>query len=983
MIPRSSSRFPFRIAAAFFLSGAAALVYELLWFRLLAHVMGSTATATATLLAAYLFGLGLGAWIFGALADRMASRAAFLYVAAECGIGLYGLASREVLARGSSLYAFVHAWVADSPGALLAGRFVVSFVLVALPTTLMGGTFPLMVRLLRDRGRQTGRAAGTAYAVNTAGAAAGTLALPFLLLPSLGVGWSLAAAAGANGLAALLVLWAARARSAVARAAEEPGPGPSTASLGRAAPLAASPGARGSAVALLVSFFLSSFAALALETVWTRHLGIFFGTKIHVFAFVLFAYLVGLFLGGSLYAPLCAKVRSPAALLHGGLFAAALGVAIPIPLLDRISLPQVELMIRLGVSYGSFLLTTGIVILALVLVPAVGFGIVFPAVVDLLFRDGRRTGSSVGTAYVVNTIGTSLGAPIAGFLLVPWWGSQRTLELCALLLALALAIAPGAPRGKRGRWRPLWRYAAAAVFPILFLLPRWDWKLAHSQYVKDPPGFVERYKDGTLWPIVVSYDIESFVEGAEATVSVCKFSNGSRCLYVNGKTDASNILVDMVVQRLLGIVPALFHPAPQRALVIGVGSGTTVAMLHRFGIPKIDAAEISPEVAEAARRFFEPINEGVLDAPGVSVHLDDGRNFLHFQPPASYDIIVSEPSNPWMAGVSGLFTDEFFAEVESKLRPGGIVCQWFHLYSMSPEHVRLLVRTFRRRFPQSALFLTCSRHIDGDMILIGSKGPLRLARLPEDPAVPARIKLALSEVLNAGDAGILRGFAGGPVETAAFAGEGPNNTDDHPILELEAPADLFDRDIPKTVEALVGSHAEMFLSAGPTEEESSAASELARDGLAPMPGASLGRETRRGATVLTKLPATTEPLRWVLLGRELEEGSATTDVYRLARPLGVDDEMEMIVKVLAGPGAATFATAISVHDHATSAARAPVAKTNPAGSGASGRRTVVVGWACPVRRRAYFLRERIAPSDGRSDEEIASELTRRFPCEHR
>ena len=973
---------PWTLGAAFFLSGAAALVYELLWFRLLAHVMGSTATATATLLAAYLFGLGLGAWIFGRLADRTTLRAGTLYGGAELGIGFYGVASKALFATGAWLYALVHAWAADSPGRLLAGRFLVSFVLVALPTTLMGGTFPLMVRLLRESGREMGRAAGSAYAVNTAGAAVGTLALPFVLLPWLGVGWSLIGAAGANGAAALLAFQWTRMGSGVPARTGQAAPAP--------APAARAPHAK--VLPLLVSFFLSSFAALGFETVWTRHLSIFFGTKIHIFAFVLFAYLIGLFLGGGLYARLSARGHDPVRLLHRGLLGAALGAAIPIPLLDRISLPQVEMMMRMGVTHGLFLLTTGIVILALVLVPATGFGVVFPAVVDLLFRGGRRTGSSVGMAYVVNTLGTSLGAPVAGFLLVPKIGSQRTLELCVVLVAAALALAPGFSRGKGGRWRPLWRYGAAAAFLVVFLLPRWDWKLAHSQYVKDPPTFVERYRDGSLWPIVVSYDIESLAEGAEATVSVCKFSNGSRSLYINGKADASNILADMVQQRLLGIVPALFHPSPQRALIIGVGSGTTVAMLHRFGIPHVDAAEISPEVADAARRYFEPINEGSLDAPGVSLRVDDGRSFLRFQPAASYDIIVSEPSNPWMAGVSALFTDEFFAEVEAKLKPGGIAGQWFHLYSMSTDHVRLLVRTFRRRFPNCALFLTRSRHIEGDMILIGSKGPLRLARLPGGEEVPPRIKLALSEILNAGDAGILSGLAGGPEESGAFAGEGPTNTDDHPILELEAPADLFDRtQLSKTVEALVGKKREIFLTAGPTEGESPAVAELARDGFAPSPDAAAWRETRRGALVLTRLPAETDPLRWVLLGRTFEGQADATEALWLARPLGIDDELGAIVKELAGVGAASVPSPITVNGHETAVARAtprtaPVAALERVSTAAPGRepdgRTIVIGWACPVRRRAFFLRERVAPADSRTDDAIAAELVRRFPCDH-
>ena len=991
-------------------------MYELLWFRMLGHVFGSTATATATLLAAYLFGLGLGAWIFGRLSDRL-GRLLPVYILVEAGIGLYGIASHALLERGATLYALVYAWAAGSPGRLLAGRFAVSFLLVAIPTTLMGGTFPLMVQILRALRPGTGRAAGRAYAVNTAGAAGAALALPFLLLPRLGVASSLAAAAVCNFAAAALVLLRAR------RAHEGTGPAPAqaddaplvTGSLAAASSGAgretlpgaeAAPGASPRAAGmLLAAFFLSSFAALALETVWTRHLGIFFGPKIHIFAFVLFAYLIGLFLGGAAYARLVAAGRDPRRILRGALLAAAAGAAIPVPFLDAVSVPQLRLMLLAGVSYSSFLATTGLMILGLIIVPAVGLGLVFPAVVDLLARGGRRAGASVGLAYAVNTAGTTLGALAAGFVLIPSIGSQRTLEASVLAIAASFALVPplhgtrkadsggadsaGPATALRGRaraslrpgardrshaWSLVARLALPAVFLLLPFTPRWDWRFAHSSYVKDPKGFAKLYGEGGAWPLVESYNLLYLAEGAEATVSVIGFKDGSRSLYVNGKADASNMLDDMVVQRLLGVVPVLFHPAPKSALVIGVGSGTTVAMLRDFGLETIDAAEISPEVGEAARLHFREIGEGALDDPRVRLVLDDGRSFLHFRPPSSYDIIVSEPSNPWMAGVSALFTDEFFAEMKEKLRPGGIACQWFHFYSMSPDHIRLIARTFRRHFPDAAILLTRGRRINGDMLLVGAKGPLRLARLPEDPAVPERIRRALGEVLNAGTAQLLGGLAAGPGELAAFAGPGPLNTDDRPLLELDAPADLFDQEFPRTRAELVRPGAAVFLAAGPTADESAPEAEIVRDGFAEPRGLPAGAETRRGATVLTRASGAGEPQRWVLLGREFEEGTpaaGSTSLQWLVRPIGIPDELAELAGALAGPGSPSM-TEVTVNGHGGLA----MLLDSPSG------RTVVVGWACPVQKRAFFLRRRVPLAGALPPAALAADLILRFPCAH-
>lgn len=1038
------------LAGAFFLSGASALVYELLWFRLLGHIFGSTATATSTLLAAYLFGLGLGAWIFGRLSDRLGPRLPLVYVAIEVVIGLYGLASHTLLERGAAAYEVAHAWAAESPGKLLFARFAISFVLVAVPTTLMGGTFPLMVHLLRSRRVEVGRAAGRAYAINTLGAAVGTLGLPAVLLPRYGIAASLATAAVSNFAAAALAFAHVRlsatrekVRSAVAdapidaqglsheleseddafggshdegvsawaaRSREGSGPGPHSPGgvhdaartgspmrpKGTIRPRPVTPVApfdheepaagRPPSSAILVAFLLSSFASLALETVWTRHLGIFFGAQTFTFAFVLFAYLLGLFLGGGAYARWRAYGGDPGFILRAGLLIAAVGAALPLPFLDHLAIPQIEMMLRLGISNGSFLLTTGVVTVGLILAPAVGFGLVFPAVVDLLSRTGRRVGSSVGATYVVNTVGTTLGALIAGFVLVPWVGSQRTLEICVLMIAAAFAlarwaavpVAPGrAPSGRQegGPSRSVaLRHALPAAFLLVMILPRWDWRFAHAQYSKDPLSFLDSYAQGRLWPAIQPYTIPYLAEGTEATVSVCEFGGGARSLYVNGKPDASNTAEDMVAQRLLACIPGLFHPAPKKALVIGVGSGTTVATLKRFPLESIDAAEISPEVSDAAQRYFSDVNDRFLSDHRVSLRLDDGRSFLRFRPRESYDIIISEPSNPWMAGVSALFTDEFFADVKDKLRPGGIFCQWFHYYNMSMDHIRLLARTYHRHFPEAAMFVLRGSRPTGDIVIIGSKGPLRMARLPEDPTLPDAVRAALLEVGNAGTQQIGSGLIATPGDFAAFARTGPLNTDDHPILEFEAPGDRFVTVFYETLGALITSSERTFLAAGPLMADSPALVEMAKDGLVAVRGLPGGDEARRGLTVLTRFrEGSKEDIsRWVLAGREHDEGTTSTGLFRLARALARPEELVEIATALAGSGTSSGGE-IFVNGH--------VGLWVAAGS--EGRRTVAAGWSCPLQDRVFFTTLHLPAAGAPPPEQTAADLASRYVCLHR
>jgi spermidine synthase len=273
----------------------------------------------------------------------------------------------------------------------------------------------------------------------------------------------------------------------------------------------------------------------------------------------------------------------------------------------------------------------------------------------------------------VNTAGTTLGALAASFVPIPFLEMRATLDLLVLLSAVALVIVgAGAGRIERPVGVAL---ATVALLASRLVLPAWDARFMHLAVSKRPEAIVERYARGRLAEGLDDVHLLEMRDGVDATVSVAESGDGDRVLYVNGKPDASNG-ADMTNQALVGHLPVLVHPAPTRALVIGLGSGVTAASVARHPLESIDLIELSPEVLALGDRWFESINRGVVHDPRVHVRIEDGRNFVAFDDGPPYDVIVSEPSNPWMTGVSNLFTDELFAQLHRRLLPDGVLAQW-------------------------------------------------------------------------------------------------------------------------------------------------------------------------------------------------------------------------------------------------------------------------------------------------------------------
>ena len=338
--------------------------------------------------------------------------------------------------------------------------------------------------------------------------------------------------------------------------------------------------------------------------------------------------------------------------------------------------------------------------------------------------------------------------------------------------------------------------AAAAAIALIVALPAWDHELLASGAYKYAPYL----QPGDLDTVLRAGRLEYYKEGAAGTVSVRSLA-GTRSLAIDGKIDASNA-GDMLTQRLLGLLPVLLHPNPQDVCVIGLGSGVTAgSTLSTSSARHADVVEISPEVVEAST-FFDHESNHALQAPGVRLIIGDGRSHLLLTP-RRYDVIVSEPSNPWMAGVAALFTQEFFRAARARLKPDGLLCQWAHTYDISEGDLRSIVRTFSSVFPQGTLWLIG----ESDLLLIGTAGPAITPHLDQLAAQWRRgaAPLALSEAGISGDGALfalLSLFAGGPHELVQFGDEAPIQTDDRMALEFSAPGGIYGRSTSANTDAI-------------------------------------------------------------------------------------------------------------------------------------------------------------------------------------
>lgn len=778
----------------FFLSGATGLVYELLWVRLLYQSFGTTVQSVTTVVAAYMGGLGLGAWAIGRLGDRHPNPAR-LYGFLELLIGCFGLASPFILHGTQDAYiGFARAWgLHGGNAASVALRFGLAWLVLLIPTTLMGGTLPVLTRALTLDREHLRSSLGRLYGLNTLGAVIGTMLAGFWLIELAGIRDSIWGVALVNLLIGALAIVLSRSESLAT--APPPAPAASTEDLipARLKRLA------------LVLLAVTAFASLVDEIAWTRVLVMIVGGSTYGFTLILLVFLLGIGLGSALVARVGRPARetaATAALAQGITAAGAAFLFIGLSVLPHYILVALQ---NPEFSAGPRLLRLGLGVVAVVLPPAIGMGMTFPLLTDLVATPGEARGRDVGWAYSLNTLGSIVGAVLTGFVLVSTLGTDRTLRLAlwvngAAALALAISAAWRVPEASAEHRQLRVGVLGGGLLACLALAvaagaPGWGSRLVdlgptiYGRAISSPAareGFLRHMGSRQL----------AFVEGRNATVSVWESSAG-RALKVNGKVDASD-RGDMDTQVMLAMAPVAARPHPTSALAIGFGSGVTTSVLAAVpGMQRVRVVEIEPAVLGVAP-LFKAVNHDVLSRPGVQAIVDDARSALQLTS-ERFDVVVSEPSNPWVAGVATLYTPEFYRIVKSRLTDTGVFCQWVQLYQVDQAMVAGIIRNVRTVFPHVQVWLGAPE----DIMVLGSALPF-----PADTPWVSTLfgpRGALDQLgreylgvrrpadffgrLIMGERGVDRLLSSGPTLT---------HTDDRPRLEFVA-ARTFLSDLPHDV----------------------------------------------------------------------------------------------------------------------------------------------------------------------------------------
>ena len=765
-------------------------MYELVWARDLYQFFGSTIHSITTVVAAYMGGLGLGAWVLGRLADRRASPAV-LYGVLEIGIGIFGLASAWAFDGVGAAYLAVARWLLPGVWSATAIKFGFAFVVLLVPTFLMGGTLPILTRAFAgERLDQLRRQLALFYGVNTLGGVLGCALAGYVLIEYVGLRGTLLGVGAVNLLLGLSALVLARGVAPVVSPEDEEDGVAADPAAAAASREPADQATRRLAIWLIAG---TAFASLLYEIAWTRILVLVVGSSTYAFTTILAAFLAGIGIGSLLAVGRGRPARDlllGAALIQG---AVAVLAALLFPFFRGLPVYIIGTMQVGFLSAPDLLLLHAAAIVAVVLPPALGMGASFPLLAELAAGPTGHTGGETGRAYFANTLGSIAGSVLTGFVLIHLIGSERTLVIGVLVNVGATGLlvwwlvrgrADGRLPGQLERVAVL---LGALALIITFATPPWS----HRTLDRGPAIYgSERMTRAQLDHFLRGLGAEqlSFEEGWNSAVSVWR-NGGATWLKTNGKSDASSV-ADMNTQVLIGLLPALAHPDPRRAFVVGFGSGVSVRALADIpGIERVDVVEIERAVLRAGR-FFDFLTRDVLADPKVHVVEDDARSALQLAR-EPYDLIASEPSNPWIAGIAALYTEDYFRIAASRLAPDGILAQWLQTYRVPPSLVAVVVANVRAVFPHVEVWYSNP----SDLIILASRGPIRWNRQRVADVIdsPGPIREAMRDWLKIGRPEHLLGrFLLGDSGSARLArGAGFVHSDDRPALEFVAARHLL------------------------------------------------------------------------------------------------------------------------------------------------------------------------------------------------
>ncbi|MBW2453991.1 MAG: fused MFS/spermidine synthase [Deltaproteobacteria bacterium] len=718
MVPSGAvPSFTVRVALLLFCSGLCALVYQVAWLRELRLVFGASTPASAAVLAVFMGGLGYGSLVLSKRAERVA-RPLLFYAKLEAGIAVSAAVTPLLLLGARAIYVSLGGTLALGMVVGTVVRLLLSAVVLLPPTLLMGGTLPAAARAAMPSGDVGRRSTALLYGANALGAVAGAGLSTFVLLEVFGTRFTL-------WIACLINLLVAVSARVVDRRLPANQP---TAAPEPSAPSAAAAGDRPAAAPTPVPFVLlaagvTGFVFLLLELVWYRMLSPLLGGSTYTFGLILAVALLGIGLGGMAY-----TFRRPDAEPRLSHFASTCGleallVAIPFVLGDRLAL--LTLLLR-GFSIVGLVgqLAAWTVITAIVVLPAaVVAGYQFPLLIALLGKGSRQVSRHVGLAYASNTLGAIVGSLAGGFILMPLLTAPGLWKLGVWVLALlgsGAAVlhwsARKAVAARPRRWPP-GVPLLTSLMALVWLHAAWGptavWR--HSPIGAGRADHVLRERTQNSlrrWFHHQRAAVAWEVDGRESSIALATSNDTS--FVISGKSDGAAV-DDSATQVMGGLLGALLHQDVDRALVIGLGTGSTAGWLGALpAVQQVDVVEIEPAIVEVARACA-PVNHGVLDNRKVQLIVADAREVL-LTTRERYDLIISEPSNPYRAGIASLFTREFYEAVASRLEPGGVFIQWVQAYEIDVQSVRIVYGTLATVFPSVESW----RADPGDLLLISS-----------------------------------------------------------------------------------------------------------------------------------------------------------------------------------------------------------------------------------------------------------------------
>ncbi len=757
------------IMMLFFLSGISGLIYEVVWTRLLTYVFGATIYAVTTVLASYMGGLALGSFIFGKLADRWERLSLKAYALLQLFIGISAILLIFFLELIEPFYGIVYDLLKDSFFMLSLVRFMVCFLALLVPTTLMGGTLPLLARFITRHQGTVGLRVGGLYAINTLGAVVGCFLAGFYFIALFGVRGTIYCAAFINVAVAILGLhlWQILKR--------HPRPEPERKSVENDTAPHLEPVYDYKVIKVVMwLYFFSGMFALAFQVGWWR--GLVFSFDIlknttYAFTAMLSVFLIGLALGSALMSRFADRQYDPLRLF--GLLQILIGLAgflsVFIIYFKSHAIEPFEPLDPQGLRLQWYPAVANLFVktAAAIGLPTLLMGMAFPVVVKVCVPSLRKVGVSVGRLYALNTVGAIIGAFLAGFVLIPVFGLGKGLILLAvgyIMLGLVAFLI-----------NPLFGKAVKNVFATAVAL------IALVMIIRAPTGAV-------LQPLSPADTLLFYKEGPLSTVAVVQEALGTKTLYVDNVGVAGTDPIILTDQKSLAHVPMLLLPDARSALTVGFGSGGASWSYTRYdSLEKIHCVEISKTVIDAAPFLLES-NHGILELndPRFTIILEDVRSYLLFTDQV-YDIIATDCTDLRYKTNANLYDKEYFQLCRERLSEDGMVVVWMPLAGLEDDDFRMTLRTFYTVFPDMSIWYM-NNEPTHYILLLGTKKPFSIdyARMKKNLA-SQKVKSDLSELLLDDVDKILSCYLVGADKLNSFLGEGKINTENHPYLEFETP----------------------------------------------------------------------------------------------------------------------------------------------------------------------------------------------------